>query len=68
MHLHLRTAPEDGDRHRRARARVGPNLWERSRPVLGWTLAALAAALLYAGMRGAFEAASKVGSAAVSRR
>ena len=58
MDLHLRKAPDDGDRHRKARAGVGSNLWERSRPILGWMLVALSVALLFTGVRRAFEAAS----------
>jgi len=60
MDLFVRTAPEDGDRHRQARARVRPGLWERCRPILGWTLAVLFAALVFSGVARAFHAAAAI--------
>ena len=68
MDLHLRTAPDDNDRCRRARAGVHIGLWERCRPVLGWTLAALFAALLLTGVKRAFEAASTMNTGFLSKR
>jgi hypothetical protein len=58
MDLHVRTAPDDSDRHRRARSGVASSLWERWRPILGWTLLALFAAILLTGVRRGFQAAS----------